>query len=307
MICHRSSIRIFDRHKMTTQTHTLNDGRRLGYAAFGSPSGKPVFYFSGGTISGLFARTVHHHASQAGARIIAPDRPGIGQSDPQSGRSLLDWPQDVCELADALRLERFAVVSESGGSPYAAACALKIPGRLTAVGIVAGVSPFDAPGVLQEMPAQNRFTVTLICKTPAWLLRLMYQPTVAAARHNPEKLRPQLLQSAKWLPEADRAIFVMPELQQALLDSFCAAFQQGARGPLEDLQLCAGSWGEWLMDIPIEVRLWHGEADMNAPIAMAHYMQNTIPRSRATFYPGEGHVSVMHKYGCEILRALTLQ
>ncbi|HSB01577.1 MAG TPA: alpha/beta hydrolase [Anaerolineales bacterium] len=292
---------------MTPKTHTLNDGRRLGYAEFGNPSGKPMFYFSGGTTSGLFAQAFHHHATQADARIIAADRPGIGISDFKPQRSLLDWPQDVCELADALNLERFAVVSESGGSPYAAACALKIPGRLTAAGIVAGVSPFDAPGVLQEMPAQNRLSVTLVRKIPMWLMRLIYQPTVAAARRNPEKLRLQLLQSAKWMPEVDRAIFVMPEIQQALLEAFCAAFQQGARGPLEDLKLCAGSWGKWLMDIPIEVRLWHGEADMNAPIAMARYMQHAIPKSRATCYPGEGHVSVMYKYGCEILGSLTLQ
>ncbi len=291
---------------MTTQTHTLNDGRKLGYAEFGNPKGKPVFYFSGGTLSGLFAQTIHPLASRAGARIIAPDRPGIGQSDFKPRRSLLDWPQDVCELADALHLERFAVVSESGGSPYAAACALEIPDRLTAVGIVAGPSPFDAPGVLQEMPTQNRAAVFLAQKVPAWLLRLIYQPTVAAARHNPEKLRPQLLQSAKWMPEADRAIFTMPEYQQVLLEAFCAAFQQGARGPLEDLKLCAGSWGKWLMDIPIEVRLWHGEADTNAPTAMARYMQGAIPGSRATFYPGEGHVSVMHKYGCEILGTLAI-
>jgi pimeloyl-ACP methyl ester carboxylesterase len=129
---------------------------------------------------------------------------------------------------------------------------------------------------------------------------------VAVARRNPEKLRPQLLQSAKSMPAADQAIFARPEFQQALLDAFCAAFRQGARGPVDDLKLCAGSWGRWLKDISIDVRLWHGEADTNAPIAMARYLQRAIPKSRATFYPDEGHVSLMHRYGCEILGALAL-
>jgi pimeloyl-ACP methyl ester carboxylesterase len=289
------------------QTHTLDDGRKLGYTEFGDPQGKPVFYFTGGTTSGRFAQTIHSIALQAGARIIAPDRPGIGMSDFKHRRSLLDWPQDICDLADALHLERFAVVSESGGSPYAAVCALKIPGRLTAVGIVAGASPFDVPDAWQGMSAQNRSALFLARKVPAWLLRLIYQPTVAIARRNPEKLRPQLLRSTKGMPAVDRAVFAKSEFQQALLDAFCAAFRQGARGPVDDLKLCAGSWGKWLKDIPIEVRLWHGEADTNAPLAMARYLQHAIPRSRATFYPDEGHVSVMHRYGCEILGTLTLQ
>lgn len=286
------------------KTINLKDGRSLGYAEAGDPIGKPVLYFTGGTISGLFVQTLHPIAEQASVRLISPDRPGIGQSDFKPQRALLDWPADVCELADELELERFAVVSESGGSPYAAACALKIPQRLTGAAIVAGTSPFDAPGVLQAMPAHNRATLLLLQRVPAWLLRLIYQPTVAATRRNPEKLRSQLLQTGKWMPAVDRAIFTRPEFQQALLEAFCVAFQQGARGPVEDLKLCAQSWGQWLKDIPIDVQIWHGEADTNAPLAMARYMQNAIPQSRAMFIPGEGHVSLMHNHGLEIFGTL---
>jgi len=43
------------------------------------------------------------------------------------GYRIVDWPADVIELANALRLKRFAVAGISSGSPYALACARFIP------------------------------------------------------------------------------------------------------------------------------------------------------------------------------------
>ena len=75
--------------------------------------------------------------------MIAVDRPGFGLSSYQSQHRFTDWPRDVLALADQLGFERFAIMSYSAGSPYAAACAHALPERLTAVGIVSGVAqPF---------------------------------------------------------------------------------------------------------------------------------------------------------------------
>ena len=287
-----------------TKTITLRDGRRLGYAEYGNLTGKPVFYFSGGTASGLIARTIDTIAEKTNTRMVAPNRPGIGLSDFKADRTLLDWPTDICELADALKIKRFAVMSESGGSPYVAACAREIPDRLTAATIVSGTCPFDVPGVMQGMSPQNRSSMKLMRTLPVWLMRLVFLPTSMTVRRNPEKLRPQLRQLAKGMPAVDWAVFSEPAYLQAVLDAYCEAFQQGTRGPAQDLKLCAGAWGSWLPDISIEVQLWHGEEDTNTPLAMAHYMQGAIPQTQATFIPGEGHVSLMHNHGQEILEAL---
>jgi pimeloyl-ACP methyl ester carboxylesterase len=66
----------------------------------------------------------------------------------------------------------------------------------------------------------------------------------------------------------------------------------------------ASSWDFRPQDIRIAVHLWHGEADANAPVAMGRYMATTIPNSQVSYYPGEGHLSLMAKYATEILRAL---
>jgi pimeloyl-ACP methyl ester carboxylesterase len=80
--------------------------------------GKPVVFFQGTPSSRLFHRPDESIALSLGARIIAIDRSGFGLSDFQPGRMLLDWPHDVVALADALKIDRFAVVGISGGGPF---------------------------------------------------------------------------------------------------------------------------------------------------------------------------------------------
>src|SRR4051812_7546059 len=92
----------------------LADGRKLGWSESGNPQGKPVFFLHGfGTTRVVCPPDAPALANNL--RLIAPDRPGIGLSDPMPGRSLLDWPSDVAELADHLGIERFSIVAWSGG------------------------------------------------------------------------------------------------------------------------------------------------------------------------------------------------
>ena len=71
----------------------LHDGRLLGYAEYGDPTGKPVFLFQG-TPSSRLLHPDKDLTRSLGARLIVMDRPGFGLSDFQPGRRLLDWPSD---------------------------------------------------------------------------------------------------------------------------------------------------------------------------------------------------------------------
>ncbi len=146
----------------------LQDGRSLGYAEFGSPTGKPIFLFNG-SFSRLFYPLDDSIPIAANARIITVDRPGFGLSTFQPNRMILDWPTDLAELADALGLDRFAVVGGSAGGPYAAACAFKLPDRLTALALVSSLAPWDAPEISKGLtPLYRMFPV--IAKYAPWLL-----------------------------------------------------------------------------------------------------------------------------------------
>ena len=73
----------------------LKDGRWLGYNQYGLPGGKPILYFHGWPGSRLEAGIANAVAQNFNTRIIAIDRPGVGRSDFQPARAILDWPIDV--------------------------------------------------------------------------------------------------------------------------------------------------------------------------------------------------------------------
>lgn len=80
----------------------LHDGRSLTYAEYGDPQGFPIISAHGGLACRLDVAAAAPVAEQAAVRLISLDRPGVGLSDPQAGRTVLDWARDVEELLDLL-------------------------------------------------------------------------------------------------------------------------------------------------------------------------------------------------------------
>lgn len=74
----------------------LKDGRRLCFAEWGDENGFPVFLFSGFPNCRLDGELLDKDAKEVGLRVFSIDRPGIGQSDFQRGRKILDWSKDIC-------------------------------------------------------------------------------------------------------------------------------------------------------------------------------------------------------------------
>jgi pimeloyl-ACP methyl ester carboxylesterase len=137
-------------------TVRLRDGRAIGYLEVGNAAGLLIFHFHGHGSSRLEALVLASKAAATRVRLIALDRPGIGQSDPKPSNQLLDWPDDVAEVADQLEIARFAVEGVSAGGPYALACAYKIPHRVSACGFDQyGLSPRPRPGGRPRMDARD--------------------------------------------------------------------------------------------------------------------------------------------------------
>lgn len=279
------------------ETIELRDGRRLGYAEWGDPSGRPLVFCHGHPGSRAEGRFCDEAAKVAGVRVISPDRPGMGLSDFQRGRSLLDWPEDVVQLVEALGLRQFAVLGISGGSPYAAVCAWKLPQRLTGVGIASGISPLDVRAVTDGMNPLNRLIYGVVGRLPV-LPRALMGLTGAMAR-KPDRV---LERARRSVPAVEQAYLDRPEVREVLEATLVEAFRSGGRGPAWELRLYARPWGFGLREIQVPVHLWHGEQDTNAPIAMGRHLAAAIPDCRASFYP-EGHLGFVDRMP-EILRAL---
>ena len=146
----------------------LPDGRVLGYDERGAPDGRPLFYFHGSPSSRLESFLYIDEAllQRLDVRLIVPDRPGLGLSDFQPGRRILDWPRDLLALADHLQIERFAVLAYSLGGPYGLAAAHTIPQHLERTGIVSGAALFTEPELITHVNEGTRRFLTLPRERP---------------------------------------------------------------------------------------------------------------------------------------------
>jgi pimeloyl-ACP methyl ester carboxylesterase len=285
-----------------SQQLRLPGGRLLGYDEYGVPDGNPIFYFHGSPSTRLEWRLFGSDAlaNKLNIRVIVPDRPGLGRSEFQPGRRIGNWPDDVLALADQLKLARFAILGYSGGGPYAAACALKIPERLTRVGIVSGTAPFDEPGLSAGINPTNLQFMRL-ARTKPWLSRLTLRLMGLVVRFTPR----QFIEGAiATLPVPDQAVLARPDFRQGFIAMIREALLAGPRGAQWDAALMVSLWDFRPQDIQLAVYLWHGEKDENAPLAMGRFMADAIPNSQVRFYPDEGHLSLMSKYIEEILYVL---
>ncbi len=268
----------------------LDDGRLLGLAEYGDLAGKPIFFCHGTPSS----RLVHPDASitaEMGVRLIALDRPGCGLSDFQRNRRFLDWPDDVAEVADRLGLDRFGMVGVSGGGPYVAACAFKIPERLTAAVMVGCVGPSDVPGVMEGMPAIRRVGALLGRVAPGLLRPLLWW------FQNPHRNLERFVASyTAHNLEPDRALFAQPEFMNMLKASYVESTRSGVRGFAWEVRLVSRPWGFRLQDISMDVHLWHGERDTSTPPAMARYMAEVMPNAHLTMFPHEGHLLIFTRW-----------
>ena len=266
----------------------LRDGRILAYAEYGDPDGAPVFFFHGMPGSRLEGAHAHEAAVLHHVRIISPDRPGYGLSTFQPRRVLLDWPGDVTQLADSLAIDRFAIVGVSGGGPYVAACALRIPQRLTRAVMVSGVGPFDAPGATEGMSRQNRMLFAASRRAPI-LVRVVMALMARGMKRSPDRFMDRMLKS---LPEPDRKVMADLALRELFMQDALESMRPGARGAAYESVMYARPWGFRLEDITMPVTLWQGDADANVPVSMGRYQAQAIPNCDWRFFPGEGHMLI---------------
>jgi pimeloyl-ACP methyl ester carboxylesterase len=275
----------------------LSDGRCLGYAEYGNPDGKPVLSFHGGLSSRLDIAFASPFCQAKGIRLLSIDRPGIGLSDFQPHRTILDWADDISELAAQLGLNKFAVLGWSAGGPYVLACALKIPHLLTRAGIAGGMCPVNRPGAVRELGALGDRILFPLTKYTPWLASMLLQ----AIGFSPAAVLKWVFERELSSP-ADRKLLASLTPQQAT-DFFYEALCSGARGTVEDYRILGDDWGFRLKEISTEIILWQGEEDRLSPMKHAKYLAKHLRFSQLVVVPHQGHFLLRAKIH-EILATL---
>jgi pimeloyl-ACP methyl ester carboxylesterase len=279
---------------------SLSDGRRLGYAEYGDPRGRPLVYLHGFPGSRLAGAVLDEAAHALGVRVLAPERPGLGLSSAQPGRTLLDAAHDLRALAEALGIGRFAVLGESGGGPYALACAHELGDRAGCVAVVGGLGPVSCPGATAGIALKERIGYAIASRAPLLAARAL-SPVAAYARRWPR----QFLRVTRWqLGEADRRVLDGP-LGDLVAADFAEAFRQGSLGVAQDLALLFRPWPFDPGAIRAPVIFFHGAQDRTVAVAVARELARTVPGSQLRIHDQDGHFSLLARNALKILEGMT--
>ncbi|KXT04770.1 hypothetical protein AC578_9743 [Pseudocercospora eumusae] len=278
----------------TSATITLRDGRKLGYAEYGSPHGRVIFCLHGLPGARTEAAMWDQIAVDVGARLISVDRPGIGWSSPQPGRRLLDHAKDIEQLAEHLRLDEYAVMGSSAGGPYALGCAYALPAdRLKAVALVVGLgSP--------EMHGWKNYLGWCACKYVPSLPKWFFSRDAAARLDLSDEERYSIISRA---PEARKT----PEILRLFVQRTSREiFAQGAQGLVDDAKTLGEDWGFRVEDIrkDLPVQLWYGKRDLVAPVAHGELYAARLGGNATLRVEDENHGSMIQNWEREIQKAL---
>ena len=276
---------------VTYDVLTLPDGRRLEWSSVGPVDGPVLLGHHGTPGSRHVDRTVARAAVRRGLRFVTTSRPGYGGSDRHPGRSVAHVAADSAALLDALGAERAYVAGASGGGPHALACGALLGDRVHAVAIIAGVAPYDSPGLdwLAGMGEDNvvEFTATMQGEEVLRPLLDAYRPDLLNADADGV-----LAVLGGLLPDVDRACLTGEVVEDAAA-SMAESVSVSVDGWLDDDLAFAKPWGFDLGALaPVRLSIWQGDADLMVPFAHGQWLAGQLPGARVHLLAGEGHLSI---------------
>jgi pimeloyl-ACP methyl ester carboxylesterase len=259
----------------------LSDGRTLHvYDRPADGAGRPplaIFWHHGTPNIGAPPAPLFAAADRLGIRWVSYDRPGYGGSTSCPGRDIGSAAAYASTIADALGIEKFAVMGHSGGGPHALACGALLRDRVVGVVSVAGLAPFGAHG-LDWFAGMTSSGVAS--------LRAAAEGREAKERHEAS--------GAEYDPE------FTPEDLDALSGEWSwlgsvvgPAVETGPGGLIDDDLAYVAPWGFDPGEVIAPVLLLHGGRDRIVPSAHGERLARHCPSAELRMLPDDGHISVL--------------
>lgn len=253
------------------------------------PDGRTLHAYDTGPADAPLTVVWHHGTPQIGTppdglfddhgfRWVGYDRPGYGGSTPLPGRVMAHAAADTAAVADALGIDRFAVLGASSGGPHALACAALLPDRVIAAACLASLAPPDAAGLDWHGGM-----------APGGAAELR---AAAAGR---DALAAHLAEVGDAEPDVfidrDFADFATP-IGGWLGRAAGQGMAGGPGGFLDDDLANVTPWGFDVDQVAAPVVLLHGTGDRCVPASHSEWLADRCDTAELVLCPDEGHISV---------------
>lgn len=255
----------------------IRDGRRLVvHAADGSGAtgGLTVLWHHGSPQTGALLEPLLLAAATRNIRLVSYARPSYGGSSANRGRVIASAAADVAEVANALEMDRFAVMGASGGGPHVLACAAMLPDRVIGAVCLASPAPFsDSFDWYAGMASQGALRAAAAGREA----RERYAAT--------DEFDPNSFTTADWAALAGNWASLGRDAAQA--------GSEGPEGLIDDDLALAAPWGFDVAEIRVPVLLVQGGEDRVVPPSHADALLGAVPTSEIWLRPRDGHVSIL--------------
>ncbi|ERT01443.1 uncharacterized protein SPSK_06979 [Sporothrix schenckii 1099-18] len=158
-------------------------GRIISFSEVGDSEGSAVFCCVGMGLTRYIMAFYDELALTLKLRLITPDRPGVGDSEPYADGTAtpLSWPDDVYAICQALKITKFSILAHSAGAIYALATALRMPQHIR--GRIHLLAPWIPPSQMSVFgsSAQTPLPPTNAIPTSQRILRALPTPFLKAA------------------------------------------------------------------------------------------------------------------------------
>jgi pimeloyl-ACP methyl ester carboxylesterase/DNA-binding CsgD family transcriptional regulator len=272
----------------------LADGRRLAYRDYGDPRGAPALIVHQGIGSSLLPRGSDSLARDLGLRLICPERPGVGRSDPRSDYSYEGVGRDLAEACDRLGLQQVQVAGFMSGAAFALCAADALGDRVTRV-LLASARP---PGQSESERDQGHRAVLFRRRLlrSAWLADTIFAVLRLQMSRAPIA---RMVRTAASNPSDAAYLAAHPAVLEYIIDYMRESLSISARGIADEVK-CAARTPEFTAPrLAAPVTVWHGADDLLAtPGEAAAWLDPLSPRVRV--FPAIGHF-LPHKHWPEIL------
>ena len=141
--------------RMNQKIKHAQTGRVISFSEVGDPEGSVVFCCVGMGLTRFLTAFYDELASTLKLRLITPDRPGVGGSEPHADGldTPLGWPDDVRAICEHLRITKFSILAHSAGAIYALATALRMSQHIRCR--VHLLAPWIPPSQMSAIGAQQ--------------------------------------------------------------------------------------------------------------------------------------------------------
>jgi pimeloyl-ACP methyl ester carboxylesterase len=239
-----------------------------------------VFWHHGTPNIGAPPKPLFSAAARLGIRWVSYDRPGYGGSTPYRDRDVASAAYYVSCVADALGIERFAVMGHSGGGPHALACGALLPERVLGVISVAGLAPFGAEGFDWFAGMSNSGVAALRAAAQGRAAKERYE--ASGAEYDPEMftLEDHAALSGAW---------------SWVLEVVNPAVEAGPGGLIDDDLAYVGAWGFDPARVVAPTLFLHGGRDRVVPSSHGEWLARCCPSAELWLSPDDGHISVLNQ------------